>query len=116
MPGLDRRITVRTVSSMQGEFGRPTGTETVDRTVWAARMDKTAQRVVDEGGAIGTRKRTYRIRYRQDIVEATQEDATVRVIDDGLELTIESVAAAADSGPLAERRRFLELEVKGATD
>ena len=115
MPGLDRRITVRTTITGQDEFGRPTGTENTDREVWAARIDKTARRVVDEGGAIGLRKRTYRIRYRKDILEATR-DATARVIDDGLELTIESVAAAADSGPLAERRRFLELEVRGATD
>ena len=116
MPGLDRRITVRTTITGQDEFGRPTGTENTDREVWAARIDKTARRVVDEGGAIGLRKRTYRIRYRKDILEATQEDATARVIDDGLELTIENVVAAADAGPLAERRRFLELEVKGATD
>ena len=116
MPGLDRRITVRTTTTGQDEFGRPTGAQNTDREVWAARMDKDSARVVDEGGAIGLRKRTYRIRYRKDILEATQEDATARVIDAGLELTIESVITAADSGPLAERRRFLELEVKGATD
>ena len=116
MPGLDRRITVRTTSTGRDAFGRPTETVNTDREVWAARMDKDSARVVDEGGAIGLRKRTYRIRYRKDILAATQEDATARVIDDGLELTIENVIAADDTGPLAERRRFLELEVKGATN
>ena len=115
MPGLDRRITVRRTMVDKDEFGRDRGHTYVDRTVWATRIDKDSQRVVDEGGAIGTRKRVYRVRYRQDIITAAL-DATARVIDDGLELTIENVITAADTGPLAERRRFLELEVEGATN
>ena len=115
MPGLDRRITVRTTTTGTDDFGRPTGQVNHDFTVWASRMDKNAQRVLDEGGAIGTRKRTYRIRYRKDILEATL-DATARVIDDGLEMTIQNVVTAADTGPLRERRRFLELETEGGTD
>lgn len=116
---LDRRINVRTRVEETDDFGRPFDppqyTDT-NRRVWATRTDKTAQRVVDEGGATGTTKRTYRLRWRSDILAAAQDQSARVLTEDDLELAIENVITATDRGPLAERRRFLELEVSGVTN
>ena len=114
---LDRRITIRTSSAGKDRFGRARDPVNTDRQVWAMRMDKTADRIVEEAGVIGERKRVYRIRYRADILALLEADATARVVDEnGLVLSIENVVTATDQGALAERRRFVELEVSGATD
>ena len=114
MPELDRRIVVRTATRTTDDFGRPQPPVVTDIAVWATRMDRDLERVLDEGGAIGTARRVYRVRYRRDILAAAHT-AAARVLDEGLEFTILDVVTAADSGPLAERRRFLDLQVEGAT-
>ena len=114
MAGLDRRIVVRTTVTATDDQGRPLEPVHTDRPVWAQRMDKDAMRVVEEGGSIGIAKMVFRVRYREDIVAAA-ETGVAKVLVDGLELRIENLVTAAETGPLRERRRFLELEVHGST-
>lgn len=114
MPELDRRITVRTATRTTDTFGRPIPPTNVDISVWATRMDRDLERVVDEGGAIGTARRVYRVRYRHDILTAAHTGAA-KVLDEGLEFTILDVVTVAATGALAERRRFMDLQVEGVT-
>ena len=114
MPQLDRRITVRRRTMGTDDFGRPIPPTNVDVPVWATRMDAGLERVLDEGGAIGTSRRVYRVRYRRDVLAAAKT-AAATVLDDGEAFTILDVVTVADSGPLAERRRFMDLQVEGVT-
>lgn len=115
MPGLDRVVdlTLRTEGS-RNEFGEWVPGTSTTRNVWASRRDTTLERNVTEGGSRQDIRRTYRVRWRADIVEAVQQGAggigRLGLSDAGLAFTVVNVLEVA--GKRYElRRRYLDLEV-----
>ncbi len=111
MPALDRRITVRVVTFSRDPQTRESIETNTDYAVWATRRDKELLRIIEEGGSTGRVARIYRVRFDQRFADAAP--VGLRVIDaDGVQ-TVTNLAEAAETGPLRERRRYLELETLG---
>ena len=108
MPALDRRITVRRSISTFNQYGEVEKTST-DFRMWATRMDASVIDAEMAGGSLNTATRTYRIRWRGDLADATASE--LAVIEDDETLNILNVME--QSGQRAERRRFLDIEASG---
>ncbi len=109
----DRRVTItydRGGTSTRGEYAP----DNVTVNVWASRLDTSANRLLEAGGARGAVRRTYRIRYLPPVVEALEAGRRVRVVEAGNAFaggtSIVTVAEPPDT-----RRRFLDITVEGST-
>ena len=107
MSGLDRRITVRRSVSDFNIYGEPE-TIVTDWPVWATRLDASLLDAA-QGGQLDTASRTYIIRWRREIAEATASQIFVLEGDATLNATniVEQVRER------DARRRFLRIECEG---
>lgn len=108
MPTLDRRITVRRSVSGFDDFGE-VETVNTDWPVWATRLDASLLDAAQAGGQLDTAARTYVVRWRREIAEATASE--ISVIEGSTTLSATNVAEGGrDRDP---RRRFLRIECTG---
>ena len=105
---LDRRVTLSwTRTTGTDRAGRPV-TETVDREVWATKIQDGVSRSLEVQGSYSTAARTYRLRYAADLLRAAEAGATIKVVDDGLEQVVQGVGEPVNQG----RRRFLDVLIR----
>ena len=108
MPTLDRRIIVRRIVSDFNDFGELEKV-TTDWPSWATRLDATLLDAAQAGGQLDTAARTYIVRWRREIAEATASQIFVLEGDATLNATniVEQVRER------DARRRFLRIECEG---
>ena len=125
MPALDRRVTLRFTATYFDNFGE-VQTATLDRNVWATRMDRAQRDKSEAGGDLVQASRLYRVRYTTDLTNlptvpaelllllpASQRDdaaATLNIVDADEVMNLDNEIEAKRRG---ERRRFIDLEVIG---
>ena len=111
MPSLDRRITLTVDTGgtrRQGEYIP----NNVTLNVWARRTDTQADTLLETGGARGTVRRTYQIRYDPRVVAAFEAGRAVTVADPDSALATKIVTI---TEPDNTRRAWLDITVEGAS-
>ena len=108
MPGLDRRITVRRSVSDFNIYGEPE-TIVTDWPSWATRLDASLLDAAQAGGQLDTASRTYIIRWRREIAEATASQ--IFVIEGTATLNATNIVEQVRERDA--RRRFLRIECEG---
>ena len=77
---------------------------TMEHSIWATRMDKTLDNIVESGGSRSIAERSYLVRWRGDLATAVPE--TVTVTDKGQAFNVANIVEVEE-----RRRRFMTLEV-----
>ena len=108
MPTLDRRITVRRTVSDFDQFGEASSVIT-DWPSWATRLDASLLDAAQAGGQLDSAARTYVIRWRREIAEATASQ--ISVLEGTAILSATNIAENARDRD--ERRKFLRIECNG---
>ena len=108
MPALDRRIIVRRIVSAFNDFGEPEKV-TTDWPSWATRLDASLLDAAQAGGQLDTAARTYVVRWRREIAEATASQ--IFVIEGTATLSATNIVEQARERDA--RRRFLRIECEG---
>ena len=108
MPELDRRVTIRIVSTGTNSFGESTEV-TTDHPAWAILAQDSVARSLDAGGVYALAARTWRVRFNQAILDAHAAGQSITVVY-GSEAPdiVKGVGEPTDRGPL-RRRRFLDM-------
>ncbi len=105
---LDRRIIVRRIVADFNNFGEAENV-TTDWPVWATRLDASLLDAAQAGGQLDTAARTYVVRWRREIAEATASQ--IFVIEGTATLSATNIVEQARERDA--RRRFLRIECEG---
>lgn len=103
----DRVITLRIrESGTRNDYGEYVPGQVTEHRAWATRIDKSLEDIATEGGQSNEIRRTFRIRWRRDIVDAAAGFLDrLAVVENGQEFNVENLVEVEDG-----RRRFLDIE------
>ena len=108
MPELDRRVTIRIVSTGTNSFGESTEV-TTDHPAWGMLVQDSVARSLDAGGVYALAARTWRVRFNQALLDAHEAGQTITVVYGSEDPDIVTGVGEWLPRGAPRRRRFLDM-------